>query len=429
MALFQRKKRVVVDEVVEQRPPLPDPPAPNADGLRSMDDHRHYLLSLVEPLPPFGMALLDAVGLALCEDITSPLALPRHPISHMAGYAVVADDIAEASADEPASLTVVNGEVSPGQAGIVHEQGRVPDGADTVVPLASTDRGEQTVRVFAPVEAGSHLRSTGSDVTVDAPLATAGQLLNDRSVGLLAGVGIDKVLARPRPRVVVVSQGADLVEPGRDLRDDDDLHDATGVLVAAAAKQAGCQVWRVSVNSADPAELSEAITDQLIRADLVLTTGGALDPDNHVLRGVLADLGQCDTAEVAIRPGRSQVFALVGDDRVPLVVLPTNPVAAHASFHAFVWPMLRKLAGAHQVEQAKVRTYPSTVVRSPLGLTSIQRAVVHDEGGRHRVELIPHTPDDQLAGLARCNALAVIDEDVEFVNAGEPIGCWLLEGP
>ena len=164
--------------------PLPPPPEPGPSGLRSLEDHRDYLLSCLEPLPAFSQHVLDALGLSLCEDVYSAVSMPRFDNSAMDGYAVRAVDVAGATADAPVSLPVV-GEVaagqyalhrlSPGTAIKIMTGAPLPDHADAVVPYEATDRGTSDVRVFAPSGVGQHVRYVGEDVVAGAQLFSAGR--------------------------------------------------------------------------------------------------------------------------------------------------------------------------------------------------------------------------------------------------------------
>lgn len=436
MALFGRRKKSV-DEPVEEPPApmLPEAPQTDERGLRTMIDHREYLLGLVEPLPPFGMSLLDAWDLALCEDIRSETDLPPFDNSQMDGYAVRAADVALATQGEPITLavqgTVAAGDdaslpLEPGTVRKIMTGAPIPPGADAVVPLEFTDRGAERVKVYEGVQAGEYVRARGSDIVDGTQLMVRGQRMDARTIGLLAGAGIDKVLARPRPRVVVVSTGAELVEPGRTLRRPGQIHDANSYMVAAAAKAEGCQVWRVQVASDDPETVREVIADQLIRADLIITTGGVSQGERDVVKQVMPTLGLCDFAEVAMQPGKPQGFGLIGDDKVPMVMLPGNPVSSYVSFQAFVRPVIRKLMGVEPVHHHAVRAVAGSVMRSVPGKLQLARGLVTDDNGRRTVHLVGGHSSHLLGDLAACNALVLLPEDVELVNAGENVMCWML---
>ncbi|RYZ29810.1 MAG: hypothetical protein EOP01_05130, partial [Propionibacteriaceae bacterium] len=123
------------------------------------------------------------------------------------------------------------------------------------------------------------------------------------------------------------------------------IYDSNSYLIAAAAKDAGAQVFRVGHVGDDPAALKQLVYDQLVRADLIVTTGGVSQGDYDIVKAVLPELGATDFAGVAMQPGKPQGFGLIGEDRTPIVMLPGNPVSAFVSFEAFVRPVIRKLMG------------------------------------------------------------------------------------
>jgi molybdopterin molybdotransferase len=437
MPLFGRKK-------TEEQPapvrtpwePLPAPPEPRAHGMRTFAEHRDYLLSCVEELPPFKQQILDAVGLAICEEVTSPVSLPGFDNSAMDGYAARADDVATASESNPVRLPVV-GEVpagraaphrlSPGTVMKIMTGAALPEGADAIVPYESTDRGVDDVTIFVASEEGQHIRRVGEDVEAGTVVLRAGDQLSPRSIGLLAGIGRDKVLVRPRPRVVVISTGSELVEPGSPLPSAEMIYDSNSYLLAAAARSAGAQVFRVGLVSDDPDQVQQLINDQLVRADLILTTGGVSQGDYDVVKAVLPELGATDFASVAMQPGKPQGFGLIGDDRIPMLMLPGNPVSAFVSFEAFARPVLRKLMGATPYGRTAVLAQAMHPMKSISGKRQLARGIVStSESGARHVELAGGHGSHLLADLACANALVILPEDLEFVAEGSDVEVWLL---
>ena len=437
MPLFTRK---ITHELHHDAPgldPLPEPPEPDRGQLRSMQAHRQYLLSCVNPLRPFRQHILDAVGLHVCEDIVSTIDLPRFDNSAMDGYAVRAQDVAEASQEAPLSLPVV-GEIaagkaathrlSPGTAMKIMTGAPVPLGADTIVPYENTDRGETDVKVFVASSAGQHIRRVGEDIKAGTQLFRVSDRLGPRDIGVLAGIGLDKVLVRPRPRVVVISTGSELVDPGLELSNDQQIYDSNSYMLAAAAKATGVQVFRVGQVSDDRNELKRLIADQLLRADLILTTGGVSQGDFDIVKAVMPEMGPCDFAQVAMQPGKPQGFGLIGFDRVPMIMLPGNPVSAFVSFEAFVRPVIRKLMGVRPYVRRVVRCQAAHDMTSIAGRMQLARGIVTlDPLGDRHVELAGGHGSHLLADLARSNALLILPEDVEFVAAGQDVDVWLLE--
>lgn len=240
---------------------------------------------------------------------------------------------------------------------------------------------------------------------------------------MLASAGIDKVLVRPRPRVVIVSSGSDLVEPGSQVAHGETT-DANSFMIAAAARAVGATVFRVPVHSADPAELRSAITDQLIRADLLISTTSGRREDYELVASAMSDLGLVDSVNVAMSPGRTQTFGLVGDEQVPMVMLPGNPVSAYVSFQVFVWPLIRRLMGA-QVKRRTVRAIAAESLRSVPGQLHLLRGQVSSDSHVRAVQRI--TDPYPLFELARSNALILLDEQTELIRAGAPVQCWMLD--
>ncbi|SDS31556.1 molybdotransferase-like divisome protein Glp [Microlunatus soli] len=436
MPLLRRKRKP--EPVVEEpeAPKLPDPPEPGAGGLRAMADHRAYLLSCIEPLPPFGQQILDSVGLSLCEDVVAGVSMPRFDNSAMDGYAVRAADVQNATEQTPVSLPVV-GEVqagspaphtlSPGTAMKIMTGAALPEGADAIVPYEATDRGAEDVRINEPSINGQHVRRVGEDVNEGDTVLRAGDRLTSRSIGLLAAIGVDQVMVRPRPRVVVVSTGSELVEPGLALQNDQQIYDSNSYMLAAAAKAAGAQVFRVGRVPDDPAQLKQVISDQLVRADLILTTGGVSQGDYDIVKQVLPELGPCDFSGVAMQPGKPQGFGLIGEDQTPIIMMPGNPVSAFVSFEAFVRPVLRKLAGVEPFVRPTVRLTAARAITSVPGKLQFARGVVRtDDQGHRTVDLAGGHGSHLLGGLSLSDALLLIDEETDFVAAGDEIDCWLL---
>jgi len=401
-----------------------------------MTDHREFLLRQVGELAPFRQQLLDVLDLSLCEDVVAGVSLPGFDNSAMDGYAVHARDVATAGSESPVRLPVV-GEIAAGQSAAhrlapgtamkIMTGAPVPEGADAVVPYESTDRGAEDVAVFAPSGLGQHIRRRGEDIEAGTLLYRAGGQLGPRDIGLLAGIGVDTVLVRPRPRVVVIATGAELVQPGYPLDGADRIYDSNSYLLAAAARAAGAQVFRVGRVRDDPDEVAQVISDQLIRADLILTTGGVSQGDYDVVKQVMPRLGRTDFASVAMQPGKPQGFGLIGDEEVPMIMLPGNPVSAFVSFEAFVRPVIRRLMGSSPYVRTEITCRATHDIASIAGRRQFARGLVSvSEEGQRQVELVGGHGSHLLGHLARANALVIIPEEVELVRCGDPVAVWLL---
>ncbi len=401
----------------------------------SVEEHLARVLDAVAPLPPYDQPLLEALGLPMVEDFRSPMDLPSFDNSGMDGYAVVRADLVGASEDEPVTLPVV-GEaaagttrlfaMSPGTAVKIMTGAPVPQGADAVVPVEWTDAGAAKVRISRTPSPGQHIRARGEDVRVGDLLLTAGATLEPRQLGLLASVGRAQVATRPRPRVVVISTGSELREPGSKLAHDA-IYDANSFLLAAAVRQAGAIAYRVGIVSDDPAEFADALSDQLVRADLVVTSGGVSKGEYDVVKEVLGGLGTVWFGEVRMQPGKPQGFGHVGEDHTPIFTLPGNPVSSFVSFELFVLPAIRRLMGRTPEVRPRLQARLTTSFRSAPGKQQLVRAThTYDDRGPCVTPVGGHG-SHLLGDLAAANALIAVPEDVDEVHAGSQVEVLLLD--
>ncbi|OEV08229.1 molybdopterin biosynthesis protein MoeA, partial [Streptomyces nanshensis] len=283
--------------------------------------------------------------------------------------------------------------------------------------------------VHRPVEQGQHVRPRGSDVRAGAVALSAGTLLGPPQVGLLAAIGRGTVTVRPRPRVVVVSTGSELVQPGEQLGSGQ-IYDSNSYVLTAAARDAGAISYRVGAVSDDADTLRSTIEDQLIRADLVVTSGGvsvgAYDVVKEVLSQVDGGSGSVEFRRLAMQPGKPQGFGLIGPDRTPVLALPGNPVSAYVSFELFVRPAVRALMGRASVrrETARARLETDEALTSTDGKRQFLRgSYLPPAAGEAKgvVRPVGGAGSHLIAALAQANALIDIPEKTTRITPGEEV--------
>jgi molybdopterin molybdotransferase len=403
--------------------------------LTSVDEYAARVLREIEPLPPYDQPLLEALGLPICENIVASMDLPSFDNSAMDGYAVCFADVAEATPERPAFLPVV-GEVAAGRASIyamtpgtavkIMTGAPVPVGADSIVPIEWTDQGTATVSITKAPTLGQHVRRKGEDVASGDVILTDGTLLGPRQIGLLASVGRSQVRARPRPRVVIMSTGSELREPGTSLGRDS-IYDANSHMLAAAVRAAGGIAYRVGIVPDDPQTFADTLSDQLVRADIVVTSGGVSKGDYDVVKDVLSGVGTVAFGEVAMQPGKPQGFGFVGEDRTPIFTLPGNPVSAFVSFEAFVLPALRKMMGRLPYERPLVRAMLSAPLTSIPGRKQFVRAVFGIDGNGAHVTPVGGHGSHLMGDLSAANALIVVPEDDVDLAFGARVQVLVLD--
>jgi molybdopterin molybdotransferase len=397
--------------------------------MRSVDEHLAVVLGGIGSIEPIEEPLLDAQGLLLAENVTTTTALPAFDNSAMDGYALRAVDTRRASADEPTVLPVVGDVVAgvrtrsgmgPGLAMRIMTGAPMPSGADAVIPLEDTDRGLAKVAIRRPVRTGECVRRTGEDLPANASALNAGSALGPQQIALLAAIGRDRVVVRPRPRVSVISTGSELVEVGQSLGFGT-IYDSNSYLVVAAARDAGAEAYRVGIVPDDHAQLLDVLESQLLRADLLVTTGGVSMGAFDVVKQALSELGTVTFNPVAMQPGMPQGFGHLGNG-VPIFCLPGNPVSALVSFEVFVRPAIRKLLGKRNLHRPTVQATALENVDSPEGKRQYRRGVLHREAsGGYSVSLIGGAGSHLIAAMASANCLVVLHEDVTQVRAGSSV--------
>ncbi|MFE0043189.1 molybdotransferase-like divisome protein Glp [Streptomyces albireticuli] len=425
------------------------------ERLWSVEEHLRDILGRIRPLEPIELQILDAQGCVLVEDVTVPLALPPFDNSSMDGYAVRTADVEGASEEFPAVLTVIgdiaagSGEpptVGPGEAARIMTGAPLPPGAEAVVPVEWTDGGTGggpaaamaahsadpdgatgEVRVHRPVAARGHVRARGSDVSAGELALAAGTVLGPPQIGLLAAIGRATVKVRPRPRVVVMSTGSELVPPGEALAPGR-IHDSNSFALAACARDAGAIAYRVGAVDDDAETLRSTLEDQLIRADAVVTSGGvsvgAYDVVKETLSELAGDEGSVSFRKLAMQPGKPQGFGRIGPDRTPLFALPGNPVSAYVSFELFVRPAVRALMGLDPFDRPTVRAVcADAIASSPEGRRQYLRAR-HEDG---TVRVVGGAGSHLVKALADANALIVVPEATTAVAAGTELDVVLLD--
>ncbi|HEY5335219.1 MAG TPA: gephyrin-like molybdotransferase Glp [Mycobacteriales bacterium] len=398
----------------------------------SVDEHLATVLAAVSPLEPLELLLSDAAGALLAEDVVAPRPLPLFDFAAVDGYAVRLSDVARTSRTKPVVLTVVGGgpvaalSVQEGIAVRVAAGVQLPAGSEAVLPFEWTDGGEDTVEVHRTPSPNQFVRRRGDDVVEGATVLTRGTQLGAVQAGILASLGLGRVRVHPRPRVVVLSTGGALLEAGENVQGG---HSFDGVShgLAAAAREAGATPYRLSNVPTTVDALSGVIEDHLIQADVVVIAGAVRPSGYDPLFEVLDRLGTVGLRRVALDPGPLHVFGRIGDDAIPVFVLPVDVVAAMVGFELFVRPALRRMLGAPSTQRPQVQAELTRAIRSVPGPRHYVRAQVRHDPARGYLATPVGTGAPTLTSLAAANAFVVVPEDREKVEAGTSLAAVLLE--
>jgi molybdopterin biosynthesis enzyme len=250
----------------------------------------------------------------------------------------------------------------------------------------------------------------------------SGSRIRSTQIGLAASIGLDHLPTRPHPRVVVISAGPDLVEPGNILKDGEE-YETNSWLLTTAVRETGAVAYRVHSIPENEDQLKNAIEDQLVRADLIIISGERHDDSFDLITRTLQQLGDVTAVEVGIDSIGRHNFGTIGPDKVPVVTLPGDPIAAYISFELLVRPMIRTMLGAATIHRPSVKARLEKGLSSTEGVRSYIRGLLSEDGK----SVAPLGSQDEQATLSDANALIAISESEGDVAAGAEVTVVVLE--
>ena len=272
----------------------------------------------------------------------------------------------------------------------------------------------------------SHGATLAEDVYQGDKLALrSGSRIRATQIGLAASLGLDHLPTRPQPRVVVISAGDDLVEPGKPLESNDEF-EVNSWLLTTAVKEAGAVGYRVTTIPETEDSLKDVVEDQLVRADLIVICGESHDESFDLIYGVLSRLGEVKSVTPNIEGSGRHAFGTIGPDKTPVVALPGDPISAYISNEIFIRPMIRNMMGLYDIHRPVTRATLTNDVASDAGKHAFIRAVLStDNPSRRLVTALPNQND--LVGLSDASGLIVMSEEATFYKAGEEVDVLMLE--
>ncbi|BCI55017.1 molybdopterin molybdenumtransferase [Mycolicibacterium litorale] len=415
--------------------------------MRSVEEQQARIAAAAVAPRPVRVAIAEAQGLMCAEEVVTERPMPGFDQAAIDGYAVRSVDVLGVGGGEGAddhdgrdvSLPVMASieagartpsRLQPRQAARVQTGAPMPTLADAVLPLRWTDGGANRVRVLRGVRSGAYVRRAGDDVQPGDVAVRAGTIIGPAQVGLLAAVGRERVLVHPRPRLSVLSVGGELVDISR-TPGNGQVYDVNSYALAAAGRDAGAEVNRVGIVDTEPARLREVVEGQLNRAEIVVIAGAVGGAAAESVRAVLSELGEMEVSRIAMHPGSVQGFGQLGRDRVPVFLLPANPVSALVVFEVMVRPLIRLSLGKRSPMRRIVAARALSPITSVSGRKGYLRGqLMRDQDtGEYLVQALggaPGASSHLLATLAEANCLVIVPTDVDEVRTGETVDVAFL---
>jgi molybdopterin molybdotransferase len=250
-----------------------------------------------------------------------------------------------------------------------------------------------------------------------------GTRIRSTQIGLAASIGRDHLPTRPHPRVVVLSAGPDLVEPGHALKNASDEYETNSWLLTTAVREVGAVAYRVHSIPDNEEQLQKVIEDQLVRADLIIISGERHDDSFDLITRTLSGMGEITTVDLAIEASGRHNFGTIGPDKTPVVTLPGDPIAAYISFELFVRPMIRTMLGAATIHRPSVKAALEKPIASSDGVRSYIRAVLAEDGK----SVVPLENQDEQSTLSDANAFIAVSENDISLKTGDQVTVVVLE--
>ena len=409
-------------------------------SLRTVEEHLGEILGAVRPLGAIDVPLAEASGRTLANPVLARVDIPVFDNSAMDGFAVRFTDVANASDGAPVTLRVVadlpagtdlDPPIGAGEAARIMPGSPLPTEADPVVPFEDTVGGledslDRAVVLGAPRAIGAHVRRRGGDAHTGDEIIPAGVALGALQLAAAAAAGVPRVSVTRAPRVVVLSTGTELAEPGTTLRRGQ-IPESNSVLLSELAREAGGEVIHVGSVGDDEAEF-RAILDRATDADVVITSGGVSAGAYEVVKNALGSDAAISFVKVAMQPGKPQGFGLLPGGAL-FFGLPGNPVSSAVSFETFVRPALLALQGRAALQRPLLRLPAAEAWFTPPGRRQyLPAAIDRTDPGRWAVR--PATAGGSgshlAGGLARAEAYAIVAAELARVEPGDLVDVMLV---
>jgi molybdopterin molybdotransferase len=387
---------------------------------------------VLERTPVLGVetvALADAPGRVLAEDLVAGAPLPPFPSSAVDGYAVRAGDagktlrvLGESAAGRP-----FVGAVEPGTAARILTGGVVPEGADCVVMVEDVQLAGDQVTVPASLRAGTNFHRVGADLARGDLILRAGTQLGGAEIGIAAATGAARLPVHRRPRVALMSTGDELVEVGKPAGPGQ-IPDSNRWALLAVLREAGAEVHVLGIAPDEAGALRGFVTEALVAADALVTSGGVSVGTHDLVKPLLESLGTVHVGRVKLKPGKPFTFATLDGGKVAFG-LPGFPVSSLVTFEVFVRPALRKMQGFAQLQRPTLPVRLGYDAKPTAERTEYQRVVLHREGPELVAETTGSQSSSRLMSLAGAHALVRVPAGDQVLKSGSIVEATILSLP
>jgi len=393
----------------------------------------------LDPLGAETVPLDESLGRVLATEIVAEVDVPGFDRSNMDGFAVRAEDTFGAIEEHPRIVRINPEVIEPGRqseiavtvgtATPIATGAMIPRGADAVVMIEDTERiagsnDSPMLEIRRAVAPGDNISFAGSDIAWGETILRAGELLTSREIGLCAAVGLSEVAVFLKPQVAIISTGNEIVAPGQE-RPDGFIYDSNQAILATAVTEAGGIPIRSGIVADDETKLREIVKKSLVNCDTLILSGGTSKGAGDLSYRVVSEFDDPGIVAhgVALKPGKPICLAVTQNK--PLVVLPGFPTSAIFTFHEFVAPVIRSLAGKSVLKRDEKPARLPFQIASQKGRT--EYLLVHLLKGEHGAVAYPMGKGSgSVSTFSKADGFITIGRHTELVPGGESVLVTLL---
>jgi molybdopterin molybdotransferase len=399
--------------------------------MLSVAEARGRILAGLRPLGSEQLAVSDALGRVLAEDVVARVTQPPAAVSAMDGYAVRAADVAVV----PVRLTLIGevpagssfaGRVGPGETVRIFTGAPLPAGADAIVIQEDVDAAAPTITVREGAAPGTYVRPAGLDFAAGDLGLARGRRLTARDIGLAAAMNWPWLRVTRRPRVAILATGDEVVMPGEPIAPSQ-IVSSNGLALAAFVTACGGEPLPLGIVADDRAALA-AMAEGARGADLLVTTGGASVGDHDLVRSALGDQGlKLDFWRIAMRPGKPLLFGRLGS--TPVLGLPGNPVSSLVCATIFLKPALDQMLGLPPADATpRTARLGCDLAANDRRQDYLRARLVRDDLGRLVATPFPVQDSSMLSRLAWADCLVLRAPLAPPARAGDEVEIIELGG-
>ena len=407
---------------------------------RQEAEQRFHDAIRMEVLSTETIPIAESLGRVLAEDVQATVDVPSFDRSNYDGFAVRAANTFGAGEEVPMQLRLADEviatavvpavEIESGMAAAIATGGMVPRGADAIVMVEHADVEGSLLIVRKAVTSGFGIAFAGTDISSGETVLRRGEVLTSRETGVLAAIGVSQVSVWRRPTVAVISTGDEIIAPG-DPMQSGRVYDSNARILADAVREQGGQPIEFGIVTDDEAALAITLHEALDACDIVLLSGGTSKGAGDISYRVVQQLDEPGIVAhgVALKPGKP--ICLAAQRGKPVVILPGFPTSAIFTFHEFVAPVIRCMAGRSEEEPGVVPATMAVKVNSEIGRTEYMLVglVQRDENDSEKSSLAAYPMgkgSGSVTAFSRADGFVTIGRHQEIIPANADVLVTLL---